>query len=221
MGHYGIHHSGCVLSSWFSCSSFHAWFTAGACVTPRDHRAAVISLYYAYTVDIITDLAIMALPLCLIWNLKMQVKQKLSIGGLFCFGWICIIISTIRVIQLGETANAVIIGCCPGLYRIVKTAIPASKNSYTYESYGMRGDEGSGIPSHRSVGLRETHIAINSFTGKVEAYQSTSAYRCSSSASSQEKLAHPSDRCNIMVSYGVAITVEDRSSDYDRPTRFV
>lgn len=49
----------------------------------------------------------MALPVRLIWNLKMKTKQKLSIGGLFCFGWICIIISTIRVIQLGETVNGV------------------------------------------------------------------------------------------------------------------
>lgn len=203
----------------------------------------------------------MALPLRLIWNLKMQMKQKLSIGGLFCFGWICIIISTIRVIQLGQTVNgvpapswlalwatieasigmlspfvsltptlgtllivilpAVIIGCCPGLYRVVKTAISPSKNSYTYESYGMRGRGGSGMPSHRSMGLRENDIALSSFTGKVDAYQCTSAYRSSSPASSQEKLAHPSDRGNIMVNYGVAVTVEDRSSDYARTTRFV
>lgn len=47
----------------------------------------------------------MALPIRLIWHLKMQMKQKLSIGGLFCFGWICIIIATIRVVQLGSASN--------------------------------------------------------------------------------------------------------------------
>lgn len=116
---------------------------------------------------------------------------------------------------------AVIIGCCPGLYRVVKTAISPSKGSYTYESYGMRGRGGSGMPSHRSVGLSENNVALSSFTGKVETYQSASAYRSSSPASSQEKLAHPSDRSNIMVNYGVAVMVEDRSSDYTRTTRFV
>ncbi|KAJ6094948.1 hypothetical protein N7467_002461 [Penicillium canescens] len=50
--------------------------------------------------------SLMALPLCLIWNLKMKPKQKMSIGGLFCFGWICIIVSTIRVVQL-EAVNGV------------------------------------------------------------------------------------------------------------------
>lgn len=47
----------------------------------------------------------MALPIRLIWHLRMQLKQKLSIGGLFCFGWICIIIATIRVVQLGSASN--------------------------------------------------------------------------------------------------------------------
>lgn len=49
----------------------------------------------------------MALPIRLIWNLQMKPKQKLSVAGLFCFGWVCIIISTIRVVQLGETDNGV------------------------------------------------------------------------------------------------------------------
>lgn len=47
----------------------------------------------------------MALPIRLIWHLRMQRKQKLSIGGLFCFGWVCIIIATIRVVQLGSASN--------------------------------------------------------------------------------------------------------------------
>ncbi|KAJ5099352.1 hypothetical protein N7532_006353 [Penicillium argentinense] len=221
---------GCILSSWLSCSSFHAWFTAGGCSTARDHRAARISLYYAYAVDIVTDLAIMFLPLRLIWNLRMKRKQKLSIGGLFCFGWICILISTIRVIQLGGTINgvpapswlalwatieasiAVMIGCCPGLYRVVKNGKSPSKN-YDYNSY-MRG---GGIPSG---GHRGGEIALNSFAGKNGTYQSANAYRSSSPASSQENLAGP-ERGNIVVNYGIAVTVEERLGGFGRTQRFV
>lgn len=39
-----------------SCSSMSAWFTAGACSTERDVYAAYISLWYAYAVDVFTDL---------------------------------------------------------------------------------------------------------------------------------------------------------------------
>lgn len=46
----------------------------------------------------------MVLPLRLIWNLQMKRAQKLSIGGLFCVGWICIIVATIRVAQLGSSS---------------------------------------------------------------------------------------------------------------------
>lgn len=191
----------------------------------------------------------------------MKSRQKLSIGGLFCFGWVCIIISTIRVVQLGDTENgvpapswlalwgtieasigmlifpafplaysivlltaillAVMIGCCPGLYRVLKAAISPSKTSYPYDSYNLRGRRGTGIPSHHSGTFRGTDIPLNSFRGKEESYQSASAYRSTSPSSSQEKLAYPSDERNIMVNYGVAVTVEDRPSDYGQTARFV
>lgn len=108
-----------------SCSSMEAWFTAGACGTERDVKAAYISLWYAYAVDVFTDLlgmealgitsssfvpwlirlsnfSVMILPLQLIKNLQMRKNRKLSIAGLFCLGWICIAVSTIRVAYLGH-----------------------------------------------------------------------------------------------------------------------
>jgi hypothetical protein len=51
---------GCVVSNFTSCHSMHAWFTPGECSEPRDVRAQIASLYYAYAVDILTDLMSMA-----------------------------------------------------------------------------------------------------------------------------------------------------------------
>lgn len=45
-----------ITSSMLSCSSMKAWFTAGACSTPRDIKASFISLWYSYAVDVFTDL---------------------------------------------------------------------------------------------------------------------------------------------------------------------
>lgn len=47
---------GCCISNFTSCSSMHAWFTAGLCNTPRDTRAKNISLWFALGSDVITDL---------------------------------------------------------------------------------------------------------------------------------------------------------------------
>ena len=48
--------AGAITSSMLSCSSMKAWFTAGACSTPRDIYASTISLWYSYAVDVLTDL---------------------------------------------------------------------------------------------------------------------------------------------------------------------
>ncbi|OKP12113.1 hypothetical protein PENSUB_2354 [Penicillium subrubescens] len=177
----------------------------------------------------------MALPIRLIWHLRMQLKQKLSIGGLFCFGWICIIIATIRVVQLGSASNesssgtpapswlamwgiieasiAVMIGCCPGLYRVVKSVISPSKTSYQYNSYNARGCGLSGMPSHRSGGL---NIALTDISGKDGVFQSASAYRSSSPSSSQEQLAHGNGRGVILVNHGIEVTIGERTHDFER-----
>jgi hypothetical protein len=113
------------------------------------------------------------------------------------------------------------IGCCPGLYRVLKTALSPSKTSYQYDTYNLRERGGSGIPSHRSGAFVGTDVPLNSFRGKEEVYQSASAYHFTSPSSSQEKLTHPSDKRNIMVNYGVAVTVENRPSDYRQTEHLV
>lgn len=47
---------GSCISNFFSCSSMHAWFTAGECNTPRDSRAKSISLWFSLAADLSTDI---------------------------------------------------------------------------------------------------------------------------------------------------------------------
>ncbi|KAF2139550.1 uncharacterized protein K452DRAFT_62192 [Aplosporella prunicola CBS 121167] len=132
---------GAVISNITSCHSMRAWFTPGLCTTPRDINAQIASLYYAFAVDVLTDLLIMALPIRLIWNLQMPRMEKAGIGALFCTGFVCIIIAIIRVVQIGtragnnstpssswlalwaivESAIAVFIGCCPAFAAFYRT----------------------------------------------------------------------------------------------------
>ena len=116
-----------------ACSSMKAWFTPGACQTPRDIRSQIASLYYTYAVDVLTDLMstysssliprstptvpslllrnpnsnpVMALPIRLIWNLQMPRTQKLGIIGLFGIGLILTAVATLRVAQIGGKAQS-------------------------------------------------------------------------------------------------------------------
>lgn len=134
----------------------HAWFSPGECTTPRDVRAQIASLYYAFAVDVTTDLLIMFLPIGLIWNLQRPRLQKIAMGVLFGIGWICVAMAIIRVVQIGskaqsastpssswlafwaiiEAAIAVIVGCGPGLYSTAKEVRSTRKATYGGSSGG-------------------------------------------------------------------------------------
>lgn len=47
---------GAVISNFTSCASMHEWFTPGQCSSRRDEIAQIASLYYAFAVDIVSDL---------------------------------------------------------------------------------------------------------------------------------------------------------------------
>lgn len=114
----------------------------------------------------------------LIWNLQLPLSQKISIGGLFCLGWICIAVAIIRVKELGSTitqssapstswlalwgtvegAIAVIIGCCPGLYRSAKQKIATYKASYNQYggSHGYARHTGDASGNHSDSRAQNT-----------------------------------------------------------------
>ncbi|KIW75663.1 hypothetical protein Z517_10405 [Fonsecaea pedrosoi CBS 271.37] len=184
---------GCVITDFTSCHSMHAWFTPGLCSEDRDVQAQIASLYFAYAVDVLSDLFIMFLPLRLIWKLQRPKSQKVGIGALFCVGLICIIFATIRVVQIGvkteghstpssswlalwaivESAVTIIVGCCPGLYSKAKEAQTSRKNGskksgmppgYNYGSH-IYGKPGTGPGS---TGMGTHHGASRATNGDIE-----------------------------------------------------
>ncbi|KAH8816926.1 CFEM domain-containing protein [Xylogone sp. PMI_703] len=146
---------GCVISGFTSCSSLHAWFTAGACETARDAVAKKASLYYSLAVDLLTDLLIMSIPIRLLWTLRISALEKLSVGFAFSVGVITMVIAIIRVISLDNTTEdgevntswlvlwaaievcvAIFVGCLPAFAIFVRSEV-ISSNRQTY--YGPNG----------------------------------------------------------------------------------
>ncbi|EOD52704.1 putative cfem domain-containing protein [Neofusicoccum parvum UCRNP2] len=160
---------GAIISNLTSCSSL--------CATPRDVKAQIASLYYAFAVDVLTDLLIMALPIRLIWNLQMPRAEKLGIGALFCSGFICITVAILRVVQIGVKANnstpssswlalwaeveaaiAVFIGCCPAFAAFYRTKRNTSRGYSKPKDASNR--SGPSAHSHSSNnGRRDDEVA--------------------------------------------------------------
>ncbi|KAH0835146.1 hypothetical protein FOPE_04122 [Fonsecaea pedrosoi] len=149
----------------------------------------------------------MLLPLDLIWNLKMPRTQKASIGALFCLGFVCIVVATIRVKELGSTVNntqpsttwlalwgivessigtalmcplAVLIGCGPGLYRKARTIYQTRHGSNPSRGYAR-------YANSNSVRVQPQSIALENYQTKKSRTNITS--NINDAASSQEELA--------------------------------
>jgi hypothetical protein len=98
----------------------------GSCNSPRDEFAQKVCLFYALAADLITDIlsmslprlydrnkyiianepnAVMALPMRLLWNLRITRAEKISVACIFGVGVICMIFAIIRIISISEKAE--------------------------------------------------------------------------------------------------------------------
>ncbi|KAH7079611.1 hypothetical protein FB567DRAFT_501810 [Paraphoma chrysanthemicola] len=166
---------GSVFSSIFTCDNLKDKFQRGKCGgTPNEDQRIIFSLYFAYAVDVTTDLAIMFLPIRLTWNLQMPKAKKVGIVILFGSGFICIAFATLRVVQLGfdgrgrtttpepkwmllwtilECSMAIIIGCSPAFAVFIRRSIAKSKTT-SHNAHGYTKQ-----PTSEDLPLR--HIATS------------------------------------------------------------
>ncbi|KAK6352397.1 hypothetical protein TWF730_009224 [Orbilia blumenaviensis] len=121
-----------VMSQYLNCRPLKTAFLIGegACETLHPGTSAR-ALLYAMAADIITDISIMALPLRLLYGLKINRKQKFGLVLIFSLGLLCVVFAVIRgvgsivgdaimPIWLGvwtqsESCVALIVACLPTL----------------------------------------------------------------------------------------------------------
>ena len=100
-------------------------------ICPADYRAAHFqkTLIYASLIDVVTDLAIIAIPTAMLWNFQVNLQKKLALIGLFSLTIIVITFAIIRFAVIkggynfqpdtswlflwssGEMALAIIVAC--------------------------------------------------------------------------------------------------------------
>ncbi len=88
-----LFYTGNVLSIIFQCSPIHkAWIssTPGHCVDTN------LNLVVTGTINVISDVLILILPLWTIWHLKMDIRAKLSVSVVFVAGILCAIPSVLN-----------------------------------------------------------------------------------------------------------------------------
>ncbi|EAQ82893.1 hypothetical protein CHGG_11069 [Chaetomium globosum CBS 148.51] len=117
-------YGGCVTTLVLSCGpDVRNFFAFNKCAGPQSVWSSNFSVYFSTAVDVFTDLCIMAMPLRLIYNVKVSLKQKLGLRFL--------------------------VGTLPALKVLITTTVRASENR---SGDGSRGTQRkNSIFTHKSV----------------------------------------------------------------------
>lgn len=169
---------GCVLASTLTCSPpsdyftgkwekiMYSWsprlitdFLTGNCNSPHEVWMQSFNVIYSTSVDIATDLMIMALPIAALPSLQLDTRRKVALGAVFAIGVIIICVAVVRMTQVivgdsvdlvglaiwgaVESATAIIVGSLPPLKSLLTRGV--KKYQSTKKSSGNKyGDDGTG-----------------------------------------------------------------------------
>ncbi|KAK4245588.1 hypothetical protein C7999DRAFT_16244 [Corynascus novoguineensis] len=167
-----IAYIGCWLSSALTCNPPGNYFKAGGCDSPREIWNQRFNVVYSTTVDITTDLMIMALPISILPSLQLDKRRKIGLGVAFSLGAIIITVAVVRMTQVikpddiagvdlielaiwgaVETSTAVIVGSLPPLKALLSRGVKKYHGSSRKKGsrYGTGGTP-HGMTASRSHG---------------------------------------------------------------------
>ncbi|KAK1750371.1 hypothetical protein QBC47DRAFT_310085 [Echria macrotheca] len=199
-------YAGCLITLCLSCGHISNFFKFGQCARPEYIWASNLSVYYSTAIDVFTDLCIMAMPLRLIYNVKVSLKQKM---GLVCVFGLCFVMIAFAIIRAKQvlvqqqfvnltllmiwstlTASiSVIVGSLPAL-KILVTKTPSTKHSM----YGSGGAQRKQPFSHGS-GPRSRNVPLGSI--------SSDKRRRTDTSDSQEEILQPDKNQYVMVKHDI------------------
>ncbi|KAK6531738.1 hypothetical protein TWF694_002913 [Orbilia ellipsospora] len=170
-----------IMSQYLNCRPLSTAFTIGpgACETIHPGTSAR-ALFYAMGADIVTDVTIMALPLRLLYGLKINKKQKFGLVLIFSLGLLCVIFAIIRgvgsivgnaimpiwlnVWTQSESCVALVVACLPSLRTLLlsrsitggSTDGPTAGYRYGSRKYGVGGSSYA-----RNSRIGTNHVKLN------------------------------------------------------------
>ncbi|KAK4123733.1 hypothetical protein N657DRAFT_656095 [Parathielavia appendiculata] len=144
---------GCWLASSLTCSPPSDYFRAGACSEPHEVWMQKFNVIYSTTVDIASDLMIMALPIAILPSLQLDVRRKIGLGVAFSLGAIIMSVAIVRMTQVitasgmvdlvglaiwgaVETATALIVGSLPPLKALLSRSVKKYSSGNKSHGYG-------------------------------------------------------------------------------------
>ncbi|KAG4266869.1 hypothetical protein FPRO06_10034 [Fusarium proliferatum] len=149
----------CVICSALTCSPPSDYFH-GSCDSPQEQWRQTFNVVFSTTVDVVTDLMIMALPIAVLPSLQLDRKKKIGLGIAFSLGIIIICVAVVRMTKVivgnqvdlvglaiwgaVETATALVVGSLPALKGLLTRGIKKYATSRSGRSDPADYGSGSG-----------------------------------------------------------------------------
>lgn len=204
-------YGGCVVTLSLSCGpNIRNFFAFNKCGGPEHVWASNFSVYWSTGSDVVTDICIMTMPLRLIYNVKVSVKQKIGLIAIFSLGGVMVAFAIIRakqvlvaqafvnltLLMVWSTLAAsisVIVGTLPALKVLITTQSRATAHRSDPEA---------------SAGTRRKN---SNFNGKSVPLASIAREKKSISGSHSEGMESQEE---ILVQHDVTVSYSDRE-DHD------
>ncbi|KAF5657133.1 hypothetical protein FHETE_10583 [Fusarium heterosporum] len=127
-----------IICSVLTCSPPSNYFRS-SCDSPQEQWRQRFNVIFSTTVDVTSDLMIMALPIAVLPSLQLDKKKKIGLGVAFSLGVIIICVAVVRMTQVivgdkvdlvglaiwgaVETATALVVGSLPALKGLLSRGI--------------------------------------------------------------------------------------------------
>ncbi|KAK1580570.1 uncharacterized protein LY79DRAFT_520357 [Colletotrichum navitas] len=111
---------GCWVISALTCSRPFDYFKAGKCNNPHEVWMKTFHVFYATSVDVVSDMMIMALPLTILPSLQIDRKKKIGLAFAFSLASIIICVAIVRMNQSIKDQNVDYVGLA--IWSAVETA---------------------------------------------------------------------------------------------------
>lgn len=90
-----------IAADIFQCHPMSAAFDPDQLFTSRCMN---LQAYYRGVTasNLILDVVVLSMPLCMVWRLKLDTKQKISLSGIFLLGGLVCVASLMRLLTTGD-----------------------------------------------------------------------------------------------------------------------
>ncbi|KAL8806417.1 MAG: hypothetical protein Q9182_001332 [Xanthomendoza sp. 2 TL-2023] len=90
-----------IVADIFQCRPIHAAFDPEKLFTDRCMN---LQAYYRGVTasNLVLDLVVLSMPLCMVWKLTLDTKQKISLSGIFLLGGLVCVASLMRLLTTGD-----------------------------------------------------------------------------------------------------------------------